>query len=426
MKKTLAVIGMIGLSGFLFACGGGGSSSTPASDTTPVVTEESTSATENVSTNTPGTTNITTESGAQISVPEGAVPETISGGNGTIAFSIEKDTTTQVTLPEGVTRSSDIYRFGPGSTIFNSPVAVTIPYSGVYSAEKEYTLYRVDPTTGIAEPYSATYNADTNSFTAQTYEFSPWFLGDRPYADTASGCVNVDNSSSSIWRSVVTQQYTMKYPSSGFNGASALWSNGSIGWSNHSDWYLPQGTYQMCVEGGDLNSRVHSASIPVTIDSPWHYDRRVCTDLNIGSVSLNQSGPCSMSPTPTPSVGTGDLQISLSWHSVAAIDLDLHVVEPGGELIYYQNTDSAAGGELDRDNKCDDYINGQSENIFWTSPPAGQYTIKIDFFDNCSSSSTTSMPFDLRVVNKGVTTTYSGTASTSNTEAVTFKTITVN
>lgn len=436
MKKRFRWSSLLSVVLFMSACGGSSDDSgggTPATTTTTTMATTTTtlpggtSATGNVSSNTTGVSTIATGAGAKITVPEGAVPKTATGASGTIAFSVEKDTSTTPVLPTGITKVSDMYRFGPGGTVFAKPVAVTLPLVGSFSSSLEYILYRVNQTTGKSEPYPATYDAATNSFTAQTYEFSPWWLGSRPAVDTASGCVNVDNSSSSIWRSVVTQQYTLKYPTTdtSFTGATATWAkSGTIGWASKGDWYLPQGSYQMCVEGTVNGADAHSALIPVNINSPWKYNNPVCTSLGISGVSLSLSGRCGASPTPTPTVGTGGLQISLTWHADPGVDLDLYVVEPGGEEISYGNLQSAAGGELDQDNRCSNYVNGQSENIYWTSPPSGNYAIKVHFFGTCSSSSSTSIPFDVRVVNNGVTTTYSGTA-TSGSGTSTFKTITV-
>ena len=54
-----------------------------------------------------------------------------------------------------------------------------------------------------------------------------------------------------------------------------------------------------------------------------------------------------------------------------------------------------------------------------------RYTIKVHLFSNCSLG-TTSMPYSVRVVNKGVTTTYTGTAILSGTAPQVLTTITVN
>lgn len=414
------------VSGLISGCGGGGDTGT-GNVTPPPVTPVSSAATGTVSSDTQGVQKIATESGAAITVPEGAVPKTSAGGTGTIAFSIEKDAAAAIQLPAGVTRGGDVYRFGPGGTIFTKPVSVTLPVSG-NPTQDQLVMYRVNPTTGVSEPYAAVYDATTQTLTAQTYQFSGWFWGTRAPDDTASGCVKVDNGSSNIWRTVVTETYSMKYPNSDstFRGASATWAAiGTIGWTSASDWYLPQGSYQMCVEGDVNGVSKHSVRIPVEISKPWRYDAPVCTPLGISSVVLSELGRCSQSPVPTPSVGTGALQISLSWYSAVAVDLDLSVVEPAGETIDYDNRMSAAGGQLDRDNQCGNYINGQSENIYWTTPRAGQYTLRVHLFSNCSLG-TTSMPYSVRVVNKGVTTTYTGTAILSGTAPQVLTTITVN
>ena len=44
-------------------------------------------------------------------------------------------------------------------------------------------------------------------------------------------------------------------------------------------------------------------------------------------------------------VGTGDVQVTLSWD--VDTDVDLHVVDPSGEELYWANRASATGGELD-------------------------------------------------------------------------------
>lgn len=59
----------------------------------------------------------------------------------------------------------------------------------------------------------------------------------------------------------------------------------------------------------------------------------------------------------------GDVQITLTWDNHA--DLDLHVVDPFGERIYFLNEQSSSGGQLDVDN----IVGFGPENIFW---PKGQ------------------------------------------------------
>lgn len=97
-------------------------------------------------------------------------------------------------------------------------------------------------------------------------------------------------------------------------------------------------------------------------------------------------------------VGTGELQVSLTFDN--AKDVDLHLIEPEyndeyGEPvsfwdrhIYYGWSTSAAGGDLDLDSNagCNlDYIN--NENITYNGEdafvPAGTYKVYVDLYSNC-------------------------------------------
>ena len=84
----------------------------------------------------------------------------------------------------------------------------------------------------------------------------------------------------------------------------------------------------------------------------------------------------------TQEVGSGSVTVSLSWDTPT--DLDLHVVDPNGVEIYYGNP-SADGGSLDLDSNAGCSIDGvNNEHITWAdSAPAGDYTVRVDFYDSC-------------------------------------------
>jgi hypothetical protein len=103
----------------------------------------------------------------------------------------------------------------------------------------------------------------------------------------------------------------------------------------------------------------------------------------------------------TTSVQTGGeagVQVTLNWNSNA--DLDLHVIEPDGTEIYYNNPISSSGGALDRDNQCDsDFVLGRPENIFWTTPPNGTYQVNVVYYQDCGDAGPVN--FTVRVCIKG-------------------------
>jgi hypothetical protein len=85
--------------------------------------------------------------------------------------------------------------------------------------------------------------------------------------------------------------------------------------------------------------------------------------------------------------GTGDVQVSISWNSNA--DVDLHVIDPSGEEIYYGNKEGANGTlDLDSNAACD-LDNIRNENVTFPGPaPRGTYSFYVDLWSACSTTST--------------------------------------
>ena len=82
-----------------------------------------------------------------------------------------------------------------------------------------------------------------------------------------------------------------------------------------------------------------------------------------------------------PDVGTGDVQVTLSWGSDA--DLDLAVTEPDGSAIDFVTTGpTATGGQLDVDSNVACENDGGVENVFWPTgdAPSGTYTVTVTGF----------------------------------------------
>lgn len=103
---------------------------------------------------------------------------------------------------------------------------------------------------------------------------------------------------------------------------------------------------------------------------------------------------------------TGEVQISVSWDSPS--DVDLHVIDPSGEEIYYANSTSRSGGQLDVDSNSACTIDGrQIENIRWpaTGAPAGTYIVRVDYWSDCGVARTN---YTVTVKNGGTTQTFTG------------------
>ena len=85
--------------------------------------------------------------------------------------------------------------------------------------------------------------------------------------------------------------------------------------------------------------------------------------------------------------GTGRLQVSLSFDTPK--DVDLILIEPNGEWVYYGNPYSENGGMLDVDsNAACDIDNINNENIFYGDDAyvePGEYTVYVDMYENCNT-----------------------------------------
>ena len=73
---------------------------------------------------------------------------------------------------------------------------------------------------------------------------------------------------------------------------------------------------------------------------------------------------------------TGKIRATLVWNN--RNDLDLHMITPSGEEIFYANPVSASNGQLDVDMNVNGETTKPVENIFWSTysePPEGQYEV---------------------------------------------------
>ncbi len=86
-------------------------------------------------------------------------------------------------------------------------------------------------------------------------------------------------------------------------------------------------------------------------------------------------------------VGTGDVQVSVSWDKDS--DVDLHVLDPAGEEVYYGTPEVQSGGQLDLDSNADCSIDGvRNENITWEDAPPGTYEVRVDLYRSCDVTPT--------------------------------------
>lgn len=112
-------------------------------------------------------------------------------------------------------------------------------------------------------------------------------------------------------------------------------------------------------------------------------------------------------------VGAGDVQVSVAWD--APTDVDLHVIDPSSEEIYFGNKTSASGGTLDLDSNAACSIdNVNNENITWPvgGAPSGQYSVSLVYWSACTQPQSN---YTVTIVVRGQPAqVFSGTLTTAN------------
>lgn len=95
------------------------------------------------------------------------------------------------------------------------------------------------------------------------------------------------------------------------------------------------------------------------------------------------SAPTTVTLTPG-DLAQADLAVTLKW--TGASDLDLHVVDPKGQEVYWNATSTPEGGKLDLDSNAGCTIdNVNQETISWPAgkAPSGVYTVTVHAYDMC-------------------------------------------
>jgi hypothetical protein len=104
--------------------------------------------------------------------------------------------------------------------------------------------------------------------------------------------------------------------------------------------------------------------------------------------------------------GIGDVKVTLTFDRLH--DLDLHVIEPSGDQIFYQRPGSTIGGQLDLDSGANcEPSPYNSENVFWPpgGAPAGEYKVSVQNYQQCSPGE---IKFTVRIAYDDVVRTYDG------------------
>jgi hypothetical protein len=167
----------------------------------------------------------------------------------------------------------------------------------------------------------------------------------------------------------------------------------------------------------------------VDLETGRLFQREIGTDVKEDTfVRVGDEELCeTLGDSPTCAVGelgSGDVQVTLQWGSQA--DLDLHVFEPDGTEIWFNNKGpTASGGTLDLDSNEECAPGPAAENVFWGSgaAPPGEYTVVVHGYDFTQDDGTPcgSGEFTLTITVAGEVQTFDGTVGQDEDQEFSFQ-----
>ncbi len=406
-----------------------------------------------------------TSEGARVDVPAGAVPPNEDGSPGTMVFSIEKDTSRTPSLESDLTSFGSVYQLGPEGFIFSQPVEITLPIPEGVDPSRVMGVTTFNDSSNQWDQIPGTVDLQSRTVTIKTDHFSAYgIFGLSGSSDpdawrrTNGGWITIMDSHSrgsggyvecapvdtdrrdhckglpiSISHGICILGVALDDTSLGYMIPRALpWSIIASDWHSGSGAdvkkvWVPAGTYTIQEELGiSEEGNIDPLYLPcchAKVNPAKTVRITPGSTVDFGDISAFNEGPatvcdyCGMcqssggrargAATHETSVQTGDVQVTLTWHAEA--DIDLYVEDPNGDEVSYSNPSVPSGGQLDRDNLCGDFVMGRPENIYWPKDgaPEGTYKVSVNYYADCASAGPVS--WTVRTVVRGQAKTYRGT-----------------
>lgn len=418
--------------------------------------------TDSLSVTSSGSGVVTSATGVTLSIPSGAVPVNDDGTAGEMIFTIAEDTTTIPSLPGGYVPAGPVVALGPEGFTFETPVTISIPIADGMDPALVMGGSYFDSGQGVWVLVPGSVDAARRTVDVSTTHLSIWtswgLSPEMPEDNVNYGSFKIYRPSSGLGYSGPEYTYSNATTGHGICIRSIDFADPSMAdrWDrpensmylvdNYWGGYTPDdreqfGKYRVPVGSYQLTEVISQSEINPGDPTYVPHFYQVWRDLGTVNISGGQTMEFAMPDwnlgpgewtlgrppcwgTVTTSVhtgGEGGVQVTLNWNANA--DLDLHVIEPDGTEIYYINTLSSSGGELDRDNQCSDFVLGRPENIYWTTPPEGTYQVNVVYYGDCGDAG--AVNFTVRVCKYGNCTSPMGgtVSSTGDTANVTTFTI---
>ncbi len=402
--------------------------------------------------------------GYLLDVPEGVIPTYVDGSAADISLSLERGVTPPVPVPSGLPLESDMVFAGPDQFVFAGPLTMRFPIQNTDDMANIAPIYFDAENSKWRRAFFMGYDpSHPNLVETSVLELGYMSVANLGTAAAASAPIPDGMSANSVAGAVylsrvhcpqiasgrdcffyfTVKQMIPKDPTS-VNGAALVGqvfrtSANPTGESPVPTIQgLPQGRYTFCVSALEspltltyLRKYVNTTPVVININQDYR-----CTGIGscTGEIEYapasggpwfeaSDNNPCQWGPTvasdPASLGRTGEFQATLTWTNAdgSTTDVDMHLEGPNGLHISYV-AKAAADGSLYLDRDWQSEVGNAVENIYQARDSQGKsialaqgaYRLYVKHYSGASPKQ-----YQVRVILKGASTTYSGQLSSGET-----------
>lgn len=428
MKKVLIYSFVVFLSLLLLqSCDLFKSSNSPQDENSNIPTKEI---------NTDNGGNLKTSSGSEIIVPSGAVSKDENGNSGKVIFSIENNVPSSEfpsPIPNKYNLIGNVLHFGPSHFIFSYPVKVFLPASTLTNLDGVTIIWYSETEANWVEIPFSEIDATNKRLGVSVFELGYFAvvqnketpqgvpMGSKIQEYHRSGGIKMEHSyPNDYYYTLMVQSFTPKYAEDiGTTYTNYTASTGSVvtGEKPLSTTYmvgLRPGTYVIIVsrtKAGSLFSPpgpTQYYSLPITVNvNSFSNQISWSTSDNFPWASLPLSGGDwqpgfpTIWPKGTVSLGTGELQITLSWTNTPSkiYTIDLFMYGPNNMVVSW-HTPYSADGSAALDRTSTDGVGYAIRNIYSKKKlPSGHYKVYTNIWSIDAGSG--AMPIEIQIIKGG-------------------------
>lgn len=373
---------------------------------------------------------------SEIMVPGGAVTKNKDGETGKVIFTIDPNVKAEeypASVPSEFVLIGNVHHFGPSHFIFQYPITVMMPASSLTDLDGVYMLWYSELQGKWVNIPISEIDAQNKRLGASVFELGYFAIvkdknalsGVPPGAEIQeykkSGGIRYSHPSGGYYYTLLVAAYVPKYVEDKFSnmvGSSASTGSQLGGGGPRTVTHMigiRPGTYTIVVsrrKAGTMwelpgKEEFYSVAPVINVGSFQYIGWETDNSFPWAELSLSggqwQTGYPTIWPTPTVSLGTGELQVTLAWTNTQQriYTVDIFVYGPNNQdsVAWYKSKSTDGCYALDR-TSADNQVGYAMRNVYSVQKMRpGSYEVYVNIWSKHSGDGP--MPIEVRIIRKG-------------------------